>query len=292
MRENVTNLREAESTVVVKGILSEKDIKEESREGQKVISGSLTIQTDPDNFVKVTAYAREKKNDGSDNQVFKGLKTVIEEYKSIAEVGVDEATRVSVTRGQLNPYLNQNNKVVCGVRSNFFNRANTDVDPEASVTLELYLTSITPEVYTYGENCGEETGRAIIRGWFPTYNGIEPIELVATEEDGVAEAFLNAGYSAGDTIQLFGDIVNKKIEKKREVPVKIGKPKIETTTSYINEIVVTGASEAYDEEKAFQKDAVEKAIAEREINQKSRENNASPKKATAGASKGRQLPNF
>ena len=288
----MTNLREAESTVTIRGILSEKDLKEEMRDGGKVISGSLTIQTDPDNFIKVTCFASEKRKDGKDNQVFKGLLTVMNEYRSIAEVGADEATRVSINRGTLNPYVNQNGKVVCGVRSNFFNRDNSDRDNEASVELELYLSSIVPEVYTFGENQGEETGRALIKGWFPTYNGIEPIELVAPAEDGLADAFLEAGYEAGDTVQFFGEIVNKKIERKREVPVKIGKPKVETSTTYINEIVITGASEAYDEDKAFPDAAIQKAINEREINEKNRENNPTPKKATAGASRGRSLPNF
>ena len=291
MNENVTNLRQAESTVVVKGILSEKNLKEETKEGRKSIGGTMRIQTSPDNFVSVSAWAAEKTKDGKDNSIYKGLQTVMEEYKSIAEVGEEDATRVAVTRGQLNPYQNQNNKTICGIRSNFFNRAR-DEKKEASVSFEMYLTSIVPEVYTSGENRGEETGRALVRGWFPTYNGIEPIEAVAPVEDGIAEAFLDAGYSAGDTIELFGDIVNKKIEVKREIPVKIGKPKIETSTNYINEIVLTGASEPYDESRAFPKEAIEKAIAEREINEKNKENNTQMRKATEGASRGRSLPNF
>ena len=291
MSENVTNLRQAESTVVVKGILSEKNLKMENKDGRKNIGGSLRIQTSPDNFVSVTAWAAEKTKDGKENSIYKGLQTVMEEYKSVAEVGEEEATRVSITRGQLNPYQNQNKKTICGIRSNFFNRSRDD-SMEASVSFEIYLTSITPEVYTYGENRGEETGRALVKGWFPTYNGIEPIEAVAPVEDGIAEAFLDAGYQAGDTIELFGDIVNKKIEIKREIPVKIGKPKVETTTNYINEIVLTGASEPYDESRAFPKEAIEKAIAEREINERNKENNTTVRRATEGASRGRSLPNF
>ena len=61
MSENITNLREAESKVVIRGILSEKDLKVVTNEGKKAISGTLTIQTDPDNFIKVSTYAREKR---------------------------------------------------------------------------------------------------------------------------------------------------------------------------------------------------------------------------------------
>ena len=46
--------------------------------------------------------------------------------------------------------------------------------------------------------------------------------------------------------------------------MRLGPTRIERTFDYTNELILTGASDAYDEDNAFNPDAVKKAIQERE----------------------------
>ena len=189
-----TNLRQADTKVEVVGIVSENTLEESVRDGKKVISGDITVQTGDINFVTFRVYVNEKKNDGTDNGCYAGIETVMREYQSIAKVGKDVATRVTVTNGQIKPrsYVGRDKQVHVGVsyQTMFFNRYDGDpekFEPRAWFEVEMAIASITPELYTSGENKGEETGRAIVKGWVPTYSGIEPMTLIAPAEDGIAE---------------------------------------------------------------------------------------------------------
>ena len=291
-----TNLRQAESKVTVRGILSEKSLEQKHEDGDDIISGKLVVQTSDINFITFPIYQKKTTKSGKTNPAYKSLETVLHEYHSVAEVGRDEATHVDIHSGQFAPYTNkQTGRSNSGIRASFFSRIEAGTyEPCADIELEVFITGVTPETYKYGDSAGEETGSALIKGWFPTYNGIEPVECVAPVEDGVADAFLGADYKYGDTVKLFGEIVNTRVEKTREIPVKIGKPKIEREVSYVNEIVVTGATEAYDADNGddpFSTDAVNSAVKEREIELESG-SNTDVRKASVGASNGRKLPSF
>ena len=60
-----TNLRQADTKVEVVGIVSENTLEESVRDGKKVISGDITVQTGDINFVTFRVYINEKKNDGN-----------------------------------------------------------------------------------------------------------------------------------------------------------------------------------------------------------------------------------
>ena len=79
-----TNLRQADTKVEVVGIVSENTLEESVRDGKKVISGDITVQTGDINFVTFRVYVNEKKNDGTDNGCYAGIETVMREYQSIA----------------------------------------------------------------------------------------------------------------------------------------------------------------------------------------------------------------
>ena len=89
-----TNLRQADAKVEVVGIVSENTLEESVRDGKKVISGDITVQTGDINFVTFRVYVNEKKNDGTDNGCYAGIETVMREYQSIAKVGKDVATKI------------------------------------------------------------------------------------------------------------------------------------------------------------------------------------------------------
>ena len=251
-----TNLRQADTKVEVVGIVSENTLEESVRDGKKVISGDITVQTGDINFVTFRVYVNEKKNDGTDNGCYAGIETV--------------------TNGQIRPrsYVGKDKQVHVGVsyQTMFFNRYDGDpekFEPRAWFEVEMAIASITPELYTSGENKGEETGRAIVKGWVPTYSGIEPMTLVAPAEDGIA--------------------------------VKIGKPRFEKKTIYKNEMIITNASDAYGEDsetptpEPYDIGAISQAITDREVRLEEEKAKAKQPEtaASAATTKARpKLPNF
>jgi len=256
-----TNLRQSNAKAISEGIVSEIDLKEVTEEGKKRVEGSVTVKTGDTNFIRYNVKVNEKTANGTDNKTYAGIQTVMNEYKSIAQVGEDEADRVRVS-GDLNIYTGQNGTVV-GYKSNFFNRLKNpdEMEQKAEFSVEVFISSIVPEVNTNGE----ETGRIVVNGWVPTFNGIEPVKLVA--EGDVASA-VDSTFEPGQTVEFYGDMVNSRVEKVTEIPVAIGKPRRKVETSYKNELVITGASEAYEEgvsaEKPYEADTIKAAIQERQ----------------------------
>lgn len=286
-----TNLRQSNAKVNVEGIVSEKDLKVVTEDGATKIQGSLTVKTSDTNFIRFNVNVNEKTKAGTDNKTYAGIKTVMEEYKSIAEVGEDEADRVRVN-GDINIYTGQNGTNV-GYKSNFFNRLKNpdELESKAEFSIEMFISSIVPEVNTDGE----ETGRIVVSGWTITYAGAEPVKLIAEGE--IANA-VDSTFEPGQTVEFYGDVINNRIEKVTEIPVAIGKPRRKVETSYKNELIITGASEAYEEgvtpEKPYEAETIKAAIQERqnkleEAKNKAQNANKSTTQKPSGAAKNRTL---
>lgn len=293
-----TFLRQAEAKVNVEGVVSEVELKEEfnSTLGCNTITGFLTVKTSDTNFVRFNVRTNEKTKAGTENKAYNGIKTVMNEYRSISKVGEAEADKVRVS-GDLNLYhSDQNNQDIVGYKSNFFNRLNgTNYNPHAEFDVELFISSITSEI----DKDGEETGRLLVKGWVPQYdNGVEPLTLIAPNE--VADA-IESTFEVGQTVRFFGDLINDRVVITREIPVAIGKPKTETHTVTKNELVITGASEAYEEdvtaEKPYSAETIKAAIQARKDRIESRKAQVAAKNAgsgrnntrPSGASRGRTL---
>lgn len=283
-----TNLRQADAKVMVEGVVSEKDLSiVKGDDGVNSIRGSVTVKTSEDNFVRFSVICKEKTNKGTENKAYAGLTTVMNEYKSIADFGAEEADYIRVT-GDVNPYHGRNGDTV-GYRSNFFNRIGKDkVNPKAEFSVELYIQAIVSEV----DKEGMETGRVIVKGWLPTFSGIEPLELVAPVEDDIADAVASV-FAPQQTVCFYGDVINSRIEVVKEIPVAIGKPKIERSVTFKNELVITGASEAYTEgvtEKApYDPDVIKAAIQERQNKIDSEQTLSKASARPSAAARGRKL---
>lgn len=293
-----TNLRQADAKVSVVGIVSDKKLEMKTENGVRTIEGTITIKTSDTNFVQMRVRCSDKKKDNTENKAFAGVMTVMNEYKSIADDGADEADRVR-TSGQINLFRSNNNgNEIVSYTSNFFNRIkpNQDYEPKAEFEIEMYIKTLVPEM----NKDGEETGRYKIIGWVPTFNGIEPLELFVPEE--LADVVSNT-YQPKQTARFYGEIVQNVTYETIERPMAFGVKK-ETKANFINELVVTGGSPAYDAETEeevvkggnqipYNPDTIQAAIEERDRRIKEEQNK--PKTNTAnntkpsGASRGRQL---
>ena len=261
-----TNLRQASAKITVVGTLSDMELTPQKADnGTEFIEGYLTIKTSDKNFVRFNVRANKFKKDTNDiSSVYTGICTVKNEYKSISEVGEELADKLSVT-GEINPYTKpQTNVTVVGYRSNFFNRYkgdNFEGDKKSEFAIELFVSQIIDEV----NKEGEETGRKLVKGWLPTYNGIEPITLVAEDKDVVSGL---DEYEAGQTVTFYGEAINNSIKIVKEIPVKLGKPRQEISYENRNELVITGATEPYEEGcpmgEPYEIEAIKKAIQERQ----------------------------
>ena len=293
---DVTNIRQAETAVKVMGVLAEKNLKIEKENNIDKITGYLTIKTSDINFIRFNVNCSSKKKDGGDNSMYAGLVTVMNEYKAIADDGVGEEnadkiyvdTTTSKTKDSINIYRSkQSGKTIVGFKSSYFNRVRADqtYEPTAEFEIETYIKSIVPEV----DKEGEETGRILVHGWVPTYNGIEQITLAADEETGSA---IQNTFEAGQTVRFYGDIINNRIETVKTIPVAIGKPRTEVHVEYKNDFVINGASEAYEEGVSafppYTKEAIDRAIQERDNKEKEQAAQANTARPSA-ASKGRTL---
>ncbi len=293
-----TNLRQADAKVTVVGIVSDKKLEMKTENGVRTIEGIITIKTSDTNFVQMRVRCADKKKDGTENKAFAGVMTVMNEYKSIADDGADEADRVR-TSGQINLFRSNNNgNEIVSYTSNFFNRikANQTYEPKAEFEVEMYIKALVPEM----NKDGEETGRYKIIGWIPTYNGIEPLELFVPEE--LTDIVSNT-YQPRQTARFYGEIVQNVTYETIERPMAFGVKK-ETKANFINELVVTGGSLAYDAETKedcveggnqipYNPDTIQAAIDERDRRIKEEQNkprtNTTNNAKPSGASRGRTL---
>ena len=297
-----TNLRQATSKLSVEGILAESTLEEVTKDGKTSIRGNVVIQTTPENQITVNVFINKLTNAGTENKAYKGIETVMNNYKSIAEVGVDEATKVRITGGQVEPNTYYDNQGMehsnVRYRSNFFSslKATEELEPKADFEIEMYINSIVPEIKDE-----EETGRVIVNGIVPLYSGCEVIKLIATNEeiDGLnwAEA-ISDSYEPGQTGRFYGKIVNEKIPVVKKIPMLGGAVREEVSYKYNNGLLITGASNPYDEEdpNAYSLDAIKKGMAERELALAEKKKKAMEKSnsnsgvAKAASTSGRQAP--
>ena len=304
MDTNSTNLRQSDNKAKIEGVLSEMTLerkigdKDSKHPGVEYINGSLTIKSDDVNFTRVNAFSwavakDDKGNYTKENNIFKGLTTIMNEYKTIAEVGEDEATKIRITNGDFNFYTTQDGRDAIGIKSNFFNRVTGEYTPKSEFEIETYISAIVPEM----SKEGEETGRLIVKGWTVNYDGVKPVVYIAPQE---IASDVESTFEVGMTARFFGNMINNRVEIVKEIPMAIGPARKDVSYSYKNEFVITGASEAYEEgisqNPPYEKSAMDLAIQERtnriEEEKAKKVNNANPfnkGSESSGASKGREI---
>ena len=96
-----TILREADNKVFVEGTVSEINFEIKEIDGKEAIMGDIVIQLDDDSICTVDIFSYKFKKDGNENTIFKGLSTVMNEYKSIAKFGKEEADKVRISGAKL-----------------------------------------------------------------------------------------------------------------------------------------------------------------------------------------------
>lgn len=261
-------LREAENIVEIEGIVAEIRIEESDfkKDGKtvEVIKGEIDIQVKEDVHT-VSVFANKVNKEGKESGLYKGIQTMKNEFKSVAEYKED-ADKVRIETGKLglNEYVGQDGllKSYPQISANFINRlkATDTFEPKAKFTLEMCVAGVSEE-----KKNGEETGRAILKGYVSGYEGrVFPFETVVEGERAVD--YVTGNYEKGSTVTVYGVIVNQKIVNTKEVEVGFGKPQEKIERKTVREYKVISGTEPIDsdEEKALDTKLIKKGLDERD----------------------------
>lgn len=200
------------------------------KNGDNVIRGSIIIATSDIDSHKIQFYVKEFNRNGEKVEEYDNLSALLPENtisiasylkntptanfavassmstKVWATARFEEFTKVNDGK-ELTSILLRGNKA--GIRSV---TDTTTFKPGATFSAEVYIDSLEEE-----KEDGEATGRAVLVGYLPIYNGgANKITFVAPKEDNIAK-YLLANYKVSDTVILNGDLVSAvEVEKKGE----------------------------------------------------------------------------
>ncbi len=280
MSQNV--LREGKNEVTVEGILSENKLDyKTTKDGKEYISGDLLVETSENNIVPINFFSFSVKKNGEPNRIYNNLKNVIENYKSIAKDGRDEADRVRITGASLeaNEFYNAANNLITTfrIRSNFVNRASGhDYFPKAEFAIEVYIQNIAEEIKD-----DVPTERLVVTGVCPGYQGrIHVLSFYAEKESHVN--YIKKNYSIGDTVKLAGVLSNEIIEVTKVEEMEFGDDVKKTFSRIKRELIITSGGRPY-QENGFSSDLIKKAMAERDVDLKSKQEQTMQKNSGPGA---------
>ena len=291
-------LESKENSVKIEGILSEIDLEAGSymKDGKSIdkIGGSIKVRVTQmlngekvELDIPVYMFANKLTNKGTANPAYASIERVMNEYKSIAAVGIDAADRIRITGAQIrmNEYYGQNGNLNSYPRINAsFVTKITDLskyNPEATFSAIFAIGSMGYETDKDGV---EIPNRYKIRGIMPQYGGsVDVIDFFATSPN-VIDA-VSSYWEQGDTVKINGKLnFTSKIEEKM-VEVDFGEPRIERKTISVSELIITGGSQTpLEGDFAFDMDEIHNALEDRQAHlaelkakQKAKESKTAPK---------------
>lgn len=240
--------------VKIEGILSETDLdyKEFTKEDgtlSKAIGGSIKVRVDiteggdPHTLeIPVYMFASEWTKAGKPNPAYEAIRSIKEEYTSIASYDIDHADRIRITRGQIkmNEYYAPNGNLVSTPRINasFVSKIKKE---ECHPKAEFLTTFMVGKTGYMVDRDGVETDKYQIMGMVPQYGGqVDVVPFVVTNP-GVIDAVSNY-WTEGDTVRAAGRLNFTAETREVQSKVDFGEPVVERRTFTISELVITGGS--------------------------------------------------
>lgn len=291
-------LESKENSVKIEGILSEIDLETGSyvKDGKTVekIGGSIKVRVnqmlngvETELDIPVFMFANKLTNKSTPNPAYASIERVMNEYKSIAAVGIDAADRVRITGAniRMNEYYGQGDKLNSYPRINAsFVTKVTDMskyNPEASFSAIFAIGSMGYETDKDGV---EVADRYKIRGIMPQYGGsVDVIDFFATSPN-VIDA-VSSYWEQGDTVKINGKLNFTSKTEEKLVEVDFGEPRVERKTISVSELIITGGSQTpLEGDFAFDMDEIQTALearqarlAEMKAKQKAKDTKVAPK---------------
>lgn len=278
MTTDKKQLQEGINSIHVEGIVKDIRIEEKPINGQDAISGEVDIQVTPESIHTLNVFSYKLNQKKEVSGLFKTLVTIRDEYKTIDAHGIENADRVRVeTSGTFdngkvgkNEYASPDGewKSYPRLTAKFINRikAGEVFEPQAKFTLEIAVAGTKEETRN-----GEETGRLILKGYIVNYQEqkddtkkIYPFDFVV--QNPVSVSYVQDHYEKGQTVKVYGDIVNTKVVTERLVEVGFGEPQKEYDRKEVREYIIIGGTPPYDEDdkNAYDVGLIREAIKKRD----------------------------
>jgi hypothetical protein len=267
-------MKQAKNEVFIEGILLESDIKvgTSNKDNRPYIRGEIRIQVEQtingekiESIVPVRMFAMQYTNSGDLNPAYESIIRVRDNFISAAAAGDPAlADAVRISKGSLNENIfvpKGSDKEVSfpEIQSNFIQKINrSSIVPVTRFTVNVAVNSIKEEV-----KYNEPTDALILRGGVVQYNDkLDIIDFKIYNE--AAKNHIQTNYNPGDTVNISGyinfSIKTEYVEEEAGFGDAIAVPK---TTTVRELVITTGSVEPFDEERAYAKADLNKALAER-----------------------------
>lgn len=247
-------MKETTNQIFLTGVLVSKnfeevdaDLKNEQNQvigKDKALRGSITIRTNDGSENEVKYYAARITKKGKENSLFKGLQTVMNEYKTL-EFNPSEPDVVKIGSGKVDirdykSTKDQQIKSYNEVKANFINRIETkdlEINPqESKFEFEGVIESMIDEIVK-----DAPTGNLIINLTIVGYDStLIPVKLTVMQP--MVQSFKSAGFYDGGYVKLVGKIVNTREEVETVEKMSFGEDNIKKTTVTVRRYEVTSGS--------------------------------------------------
>ncbi|MGE7119733.1 hypothetical protein ACQKIC_05950 [Peribacillus sp. NPDC046944] len=261
---NQPNLRQLKNNVEIIGTLKSKELEvKDSAAGKTFISGKLVVQTITDEKVNehvIKIFVMKSSN------LYKGIETVKNEYKTIDQDGIENADRIKVKGTlKLNEYFGAQENLIQynEVRGMYFQRLENNAKDQ-----DHAIASIETVIEGFSEKLNEEqlpTGQYIVKGFTVGWND-EVIEFKNTFIDAdLSQAFINL-YEPGSTGRLSFKLESYAEDGEQQQSITTGfgntveiEDIFEPTKKYVSNIQIIGGDVPYVDSREYTSEEIETA---------------------------------
>ena len=197
----MAELRQGQNNLEIVGTVKKVDLKvATNKTGKEYISGRVEIEVrdgEKVNVIPVRVFSLKLKKDGTENGLFKGYKTVLDEYEVGQQVRVTGEVRLEEYYTQSGSLTSYNS-----FSATFFNRVeDADFKPKALATVDTYVEGMTSEL----DAEGLPTGNLELEAFTVGYNGrVVPLKnaIVGKDLAGVFESMYYPGTTGKITYKI------------------------------------------------------------------------------------------
>jgi len=232
----------------------------------KFISGDLVIEVTIDegketehiDSIPVNFFAKELKNDGGLNKIYKSLQVIRIKpdgsgLLSVAENGV--GTKITISGGEIfvNDFYTDEMELITypELKSNFIKKVTKNYKPKATFEYEGIVRNAFDEIKD-----DRETGRLIVEIVGINYAGnATPVKFVIEKPKAIQ--YIRTYYQPGRTVKVFGDIRYIAEKTSKTIESAFGEDITKEYDKVTKEFVVTSGTPPYDENAFSQEDAQE-----------------------------------
>lgn len=267
-------LRQAENNVRIEGILSEINLEKSSYDDNNnkrhdIIKGSVTVKVDKEVqgqmqtlYIPVHVFANKQTKTGKINPAYESAERIMDSYVSIAAADEARADKIRIEKGNIsmNEYWGQNGQLVSfpRIRASFFKKVTSDFKPDATFSTEFVIASKVDEV----DNKGELTGRLIVKGILPQYDGkVDVVNFIV--ENANAIDYINMNWAEGDTVCAHGRLFFSQRTETTLVEVDFGEPIEQSKTIKVSDLIITGSKSNMNDASAYDATEIQQALSVR-----------------------------